>query len=84
MLREQASGFDGAKYLSLKDCGRSDRRAFEWLVSRSTGIRVSLTTVTLIGGAVFVGEASTIRWEQPVPRPMLMVRTPPIKSREKL
>jgi hypothetical protein len=86
MLREEPSGFDGAEYLSFKNCGRSDRRAVvvTRIVSSRRGTRASVATVALAGGTVSVGIASSIQWEQPVPIPSVMASTLPINGREKI
>jgi hypothetical protein len=39
--------------------------------------------VALADGVVSEGAASSIQWEQPVPRPSVMARTLPINVREK-
>src|SRR5712692_6007352 len=53
------------------------------IVSSSRGTRASVATVVPVGGAASVGTASSIQWEQPVPRPSVMARTLLINGREK-
>ncbi len=54
------------------------------IVSRRSGTRASVATVALAGGVVSVGAASSIQWEQPVPRPSVMVSILPINSLGKI
>src|SRR6266849_1636607 len=54
------------------------------IVSSRRGIRASVATVALVGGAASVETASSIQWEQPVPRPSVMARTLLINGREKI